>query len=86
MIADWHSDSERRREAGEAPVPVPLPHKLATSTPDATAKKIKAIEVRVALNGAMPHEHDGATRPMYMHAHPLLICNDMDCTDLLLFG
>ena len=27
----WHSDSERRRQAGEQPVPVPLPKKLASS-------------------------------------------------------
>ena len=52
----WHADSERRRANDEKPVPVPLPHKLATTVAE-KEKKIKSIETfsLCALRVHTPH-------------------------------
>ena len=40
----WHSDAERRRQAGEQPLTVPLPKKLASSIETEVKKPIRGIE------------------------------------------
>ena len=54
----WHSDAERRRQAGEKPAPPPLPKKLASSEV-AREKRVKAIEAFSFLD-------DSATIKVYI--------------------